>query len=503
MNPPSSRPKKAQKATASETTLVWLRRDLRLDDHAPLAAAIASGRPVCLAFVFDTEILAALPADDRRLAFIHSAVNDLDTRLRSMGAGLYVRHGIASSAIAELARELNAIQVFAASDYEPQAISRDQKVAQGLQADNRSLELITDQTLHTPGSILTGAGKPYTVFTPFKKNFLSHLTEQSFGAANSDSQILRKALLPSKKLSAIPSLKKMGFKSIDLNAVNIDATEGGARKALHDFADRIGKYDEQRDFPGVRGPSYLSVHLRFGTVSVRECARLAQQTMMAEPAAAKGAQIWLAELLWRDFYFQILHHFPHVVDRAFKPEYDKIKWVDDDALFCAWCEGNTGYPLVDAAMAQINQTGYMHNRLRMVVASFLTKDLGISWQKGEAYFAEKLNDFDLSANNGGWQWAASSGCDAQPYFRIFNPVTQSQRFDPRGRFIRRYLPQLSKLSDKQIHAPWLTDEATLASSGVHLGKNYAQPLVDHAQARKETLERYAVVKAPKESPKTL
>lgn len=504
MNPPSSHPSKTKTAstivTASETALVWLRRDLRLDDHAPLAAAIATGNPVCLAFIFDTEILAELPAGDRRVAFIHCAVSDLSERLRSMGAGLYVRHGIASSAIIELAREVNASQVFAASDYEPKAINRDQKVAQLLAADDRCLELVTDQTLHTPGSILTGAGKPYTVFTPFKKNFLSQTTEQSFGAANSDSGILRKALLPSQKMPAIPSLEKMGFKSIDLDAVNIDATEAGARKALQDFANRIGKYDEQRDFPGVRGPSYLSVHLRFGTVSVRECARLAQQTMMAEPAAAKGAQIWLAELLWRDFYFQILHHFPHVIDRAFKPEYDKIKWVEDNDLFTAWCEGRTGYPLVDAAMAQINQTGYMHNRLRMVVASFLTKDLGINWQKGEAYFAEKLNDFDLSANNGGWQWAASSGCDAQPYFRIFNPVTQSQRFDPRGRFIRRYLPQLSELSDKQIHAPWLADESTLSSSGVHLGKNYPQPLVDHAQARKETLERYAVVKAPKETP---
>ncbi|MFK7964500.1 MAG: deoxyribodipyrimidine photo-lyase [Burkholderiaceae bacterium] len=480
-----------------ETALVWLRRDLRLEDNAALAAAIATGKPVCVAFVFDQDILRPLPAHDRRVAFIHHAVHDLDERLRKWGAGVYVRHGNAANEIVKLARELNAGTVFAASDYEPAAKQRDEDVSQTLATQDRSLELVTDQTLHTPGSILTGAGKPYTVFTPFKKNFLSQTTEQTFAAAPASSSAVRKALLTGQKVPAVPSLKKIGFESVDLAALSLEPTEAGAQRALQDFADRVGRYDEQRDYPGVRGPSYLSIHLRFGTVSVRECARLAQRTMMAEPAAAKGAQVWLSELIWRDFYFQILHHFPHVVERSFRPEYDKIQWVQDEELFQAWCEGQTGYPLVDAAMAQINQTGYMHNRLRMIVASFLTKDLGIHWQKGEAYFAEKLNDFDLSANNGGWQWAASSGCDAQPYFRIFNPVTQSQRFDPRGRFIRRYLPELDDLSDKQIHAPWLTSETELASKGIELGKTYPLPAVDHAAARKETLERYAVVKAQK------
>ena len=485
------------KKTPVETTLVWLRRDLRLEDNAALSAAIATGKPICLAFVFDQDILRELPAHDKRVAFIHRAVRDLDDRLRKWGTGVYVRHGSAAKEIVKLAHELNAGQVFAASDYEPAAKQRDEDVSQTLAAQSRTLELLTDQTLHTPGSILTGAGKPYTVFTPFKKNFLAQTTEQTFAAAPASSRTVRKALLTGQRVPAMPSLKRIGFESVDLAALSLEPTESGARQALTDFAGRIGKYDEQRDYPAVRGPSYLSIHLRFGTVSVRECARLAQQTMMAQPEAAKGAQVWLSELIWRDFYFQILHHFPHVVERSFRPEYDKIQWVQDETRFQAWCEGRTGYPLVDAAMAQINQTGYMHNRLRMVVASFLTKDLGIHWRQGEAYFAEKLNDFDLSANNGGWQWAASSGCDAQPYFRIFNPVTQSERFDPRGRFIRRYLPELNALSDKQIHAPWLTSEIELASKGIELGKTYPLPLVDHAMARQETLERYAVVKAGK------
>ena len=219
------------------------------------------------------------------------------------------------------------------------------------------------------------------------------------------------------------------------------------------------------------------------------------------PAAGKavspGAQTWLSELIWRDFYHQVLHHHPHVVGGAFRPEYDRIAWADGpdaDADFDAWCQGRTGYPLVDAAMHQINETGYMHNRLRMVTASFLIKDLGIDWRRGEAYFAEKLIDFDLAANNGGWQWASSSGCDAQPYFRIFNPVNQSEKFDPEGKFIKRYLPQLAKLPPKLIHAPWLAKPVELAACGVVLGRDYPEPVVRHETARMATMARYAVVK---------
>jgi len=240
----------------------------------------------------------------------------------------------------------------------------------------------------------------------------------------------------------------------------------------------------------VRGPSYLSVHLRFGTVSIRELARFAHE----RAAQSAGAATWLAELIWRDFYQQVLHHHPQVVTESFKPEYDRIRWDDAPELFAAWCEGRTGYPLVDAAMAQINRTGYMHNRLRMVTASFLTKDLGIDWRAGERYFARRLIDFDLAANNGGWQWAASSGCDAQPYFRIFNPVAQSEKFDPDGKFIRRYLPQLADLSAREIHAPWLLSPQRQQQAGCVIGTDYPPPIVEHAAARAKTLARYAVVR---------
>lgn len=245
------------------------------------------------------------------------------------------------------------------------------------------------------------------------------------------------------------------------------------------------------------------MHLRFGTLSIRKAVRMAHELIHAMPGQSAGAQTWLSELIWRDFYMQILANFPHVVERSFRPEYDAIEWRDHrqnskdpeaQAWFDAWCKGQTGYPLVDAAMRQLNETGYMHNRLRMVTASFLTKDLGIHWKAGEAYFAEKLLDFDLSANNGGWQWAASTGCDAQPYFRIFNPVSQSEKFDPKGAFIRRYVPELAHLSEKTIHAPWSAQPELMGQVKFQLGRDYPHPVVDHDVARRETLARFDVVK---------
>jgi deoxyribodipyrimidine photo-lyase len=249
----------------------------------------------------------------------------------------------------------------------------------------------------------------------------------------------------------------------------------------------------------MKGPSYLSVHLRFGTLSVRACARAAHERMQA---GSQGAAVWLGELIWRDFYHQVLHHHPYVVEHALRREYDAVRWEEGehaDRSFAAWRAGRTGYPLVDAAMRQLNATGYMHNRLRMVAASFLTKDLGLDWRRGERYFALQLNDFDLAANNGGWQWAASTGCDAQPYFRIFNPVSQSAKFDADGAFIRRYVPELAGLSAAAIHAPWRAAARELAAAGVRLGETYPAPIVDHAQARKRTLARYAVARTPREA----
>jgi deoxyribodipyrimidine photo-lyase len=290
----------------------------------------------------------------------------------------------------------------------------------------------------------------------------------------------------------VPTLGEIGFAPTGLRQIGVAPGMSGARALIDDFSPRLARYREQRDYPAIKGVSYLSVHLRFGTVSLRELVSLAL-------AAGEDGATWLGELIWRDFYFMILDRFPHVAERAFKPEYDAIDWRQGepaDALYAAWCQGRTGYPLIDAAMRQLARSGYMHNRLRMVVASFLCKDLGIDWRRGEAWFARQLNDFDLAANNGGWQWAASSGCDAQPYFRIFNPLTQSQRFDPDGRFIRRYLPELAAVPDRYVHAPWLMSKDQQSACGVVVGRDTPAPLVDHAQARRETLARYAVVKHP-------
>ena len=478
-------------------TLVWFRRDLRLHDHAALAAALADSESVWCAFVFDREILDALTERaDRRVEFIHDSLVRLDAALRARSGGLIVLHDRARDAIPRLAARLGVDAVYANHDYEPLAVARDAEVAAALRADGRAWRSFKDQVIFEKDEVLTAAGGRFSVFTPYKNAWLRRLT---------DGDLAERVVAPANRLrpppvptDAIPALEALGFARTNLAELGIQGGEETASGLLTQFAERIGRYREARDFPSVRGPSYLSVHLRFGTLSIRAAARTALSIARADPAAADGARTWLSELIWRDFYFQILHHHPHVVERSFRPEYDRIAWEtgpEADALFAAWCEGRTGYPLVDAAMAQINASGYMHNRLRMVVASFLVKDLGIDWRRGEAYFAAKLNDFDLAANNGGWQWAASSGCDAQPWFRIFNPVTQSQKFDEQGRFIRRYLPALANLPDKAIHAPWLASPIELQGAGVRIGENYPRPVVEHAEARERTLARYSVVKS--------
>jgi deoxyribodipyrimidine photo-lyase len=483
-----------------DRALVWFRRDLRFDDHAALYEALRRARRVECAFVFDRDLLDPLIAQgvraDRRVDFIHRSVVELDQALRARGAALIVRHGSGADEIVRLADALAVDAVFANHDDEPFARARDARVAAALHAQGRRLHTTKDHVVFDRDEVLTAQGAPFSVFTPYRNAWLRKLTPFHLKAYPIEPHLA--ALAPSAAPAAVPSLATLGFEATDLDHLGIAAGQSGAENLVRDFSRRIDRYAQARDFPAKKGPSYLSVHLRFGTLSIRRAAGVAQDRLDApgdpsDPRTA-GARTWLSELIWRDFFQMILAHHPRVVDQAFRPEYDRINWVDSPAAFAAWCEGRTGYPLVDAAMAQINRTGYMHNRLRMVVASFLTKDLGIDWRLGERYFARQLNDFDLAANNGGWQWAASSGCDAQPWFRIFNPILQSQRFDPDGAFIRRYLPQLARYPAPEIHAPWQVPVARQRELGCVIGADYPAPIVDHAQARNETLKRYAVVR---------
>jgi deoxyribodipyrimidine photo-lyase len=439
------------------------------------------------------------------VAFIRESLVELDNSLRASALeagveaslapqlGLIVLHGNSLKEIPHLAKQLEAQAVFANHDDEPAALGRDAQVRGGLANAGIAFHTYKDHVVFERQEVLTLAGNPYTVFTPYKNAWLKKIQPEDLAAHPVAEHASALVPRPAQHRLPVPTLSDIDFENIDLLALHYKPGATGAQALLDDFLHRIDRYEETRNFPAVKGPSYLSVHLRFGTISIRQLALEAWRRYKT----SEGASVWLSELIWRDFYAQILANFPHVTERCFKPDYDAIQWDHGHhgkALFAAWCEGRTGYPLVDAAMAQINQTGYMHNRLRMVVASFLTKDLGVDWRWGEKYFAQHLIDFDLSANNGGWQWASSSGCDAQPYFRIFNPVTQSEKFDPKGKFIKRYLPQLAGLEGADIHAPWSAKPLALQAAGITLGKNYPLPVVNHSEAREKTLARYAVVK---------
>ena len=485
--------------TTFSSGLVWLRRDLRVADHAALYHALKHCQRVHVAFVFDTAILDKLPRADRRVEFIRESLVEVDEQLRQLAghpqAGLIVRHGVAQDKIPKLAHHLQVQAVFANHDDEPDALARDIQVRGHLADHGIVLHTYKDHVIFERHEVLTQMGKPFAVFTPYKNAWLKKITPFDLKAYPVEKYAQHLAPRPDNLTQPVPALQDIDFETTNLKALKIPTGESGGQALLADFLTRIDQYEDTRNFPAVKGPSYLSVHLRFGTVSIRQLAREAHARMTAGSA---GAAVWLSELIWRDFYVQVMYNFAHVGHgQSFKPEYDTIHWehgTHAHKLFNAWCEARTGYPLVDAAMRQLNQTGYMHNRLRMVVASFLVKDLGIDWRWGEKYFATHLNDFDLSANNGGWQWASSSGCDAQPYFRIFNPISQSEKFDPEGKFIRRYVPELTQLPTAALHAPWLAKPMELQTTDVVIGKTYPAPIVDHAEAREKTLARYAVVK---------
>lgn len=423
-------------------SIFWFRRDLRLKDNAGLYHALRSGHPVLPIFIFDSDILQELedPAD-RRVTFIHQTIECLKKQLEEFGSSLCILHGKPAQQFQQLINKYPVKAIYTNHDYEPAAENRDAAVRSLLTEEGVEFHTYKDQSIFEKGEVLKDDGKPYTVFTPYKNKWLKKLN--AFYLSSYPTEKYFSNLYQTKPLPSL-SLETLGFVSKD------DHLPGTTIKE-HILLD----YHRNRDFPALDATSHLSVHLRFGTISIRQLAT----------AARKRSDVFLSELIWRDFYFQILWNFPHVVNGAFRPEYDRINWRNDPEEFERWCNGKTGYPIVDAGMRQLNETGFMHNRLRMIVASFLTKHLLIDWRWGEAYFAKKLLDFDLSANNGGWQWAAGSGCDAAPYFRIFNPYEQTKKFDAQLQYIKKWVPEFQSM-------------------------NYVKPIVDHAFARERCLKVY-------------
>lgn len=427
-------------------SLFWFRRDLRLSDNAGLYHALKSGIPVLPIFIFDKHILDKLSdKQDRRVQFIHQTLSNLKAELEALGSTLHVFYGTPESVFSQLLEKYAVDTIYTNHDYERYAMERDDMVQEYVRSEGVGFQSFKDQVIFEKNEILSKSNESYTVFTPYMKKWKSVLT--SFYTKAYPTERYFANLIKASEVDRvdIPDLETMGFATSDISfptkVVNVNLLE---------------KYAAQRDFPALDATSRLSVHLRFGTVSIRALVR----------QALVSSESWLNELIWRDFYFNIVYNFPHISEgKAFRPAYDRMEWRNNEAEFQAWCEGRTGYPIVDAGMRELNATGFMHNRVRMIVASFLVKHLVIDWRWGEAYFAEKLLDFDFSANNGGWQWAAGSGCDAAPYFRVFNPTLQTEKFDKQLSYIKKWVPDLNSFS-------------------------YPQPLVNHEFARKRIVDLY-------------
>ncbi len=422
----------------NSTAVFWFRRDLRLQDNAGLYHALRENNNVIPIFIFDTEILSNLDdKNDRRVEFILESLKLLQQQLLDIGSSLLVLHGNPI----ELFNNIEAKAVYANHDYEPYALTRDKSIRKILEAKGSTLKTFKDQVIFEKNEVLKDDGRPYTIFTPYSRKWKAKLNAfylKSYPTEKYLKHFKRTPPIP------IPSLANIGFN-----------TTGAVFPGRVIIQTIIENYHEQRNYPAISGTSRLSVHLRFGTISIRKLAQI----------ALEKNDVWLNELIWRDFYHMILSHFPRVTNQAFKPAYDHIQWRNKEGEFEAWCKGKTGYPIVDAGMRELEATGFMHNRIRMVVASFLTKHLLIDWRWGKAYFAQKLFDYDLAANNGGWQWAASSGCDAAPYFRVFNPQRQTEKFDPDKVYIKKWVPEFG-MSD------------------------YPKPIVDHSFARERVLRIY-------------
>ena len=461
-------------------SLLWLRRDLRLYDHNALFQALKRSKAVYCCFIFDIKILENLSSkNDRRVDFIWHALKEIKVELSNLGSDLIVKVGDPIILIPSLIKKYKCSALFLNKDYEKYAIVRDKKISDELQNNNIETYKYKDQVIFEEKEILTQNNSPYTVFTPYKNNHLKKIFNEGITQFDCDSYKINLAKF---KHGPLQSLKEIGFKESNISSMNLPLGSKGGITLIEDFKTRIKNYNHNRNFPGVKGVSYLSVHNRFGTVSIRHLAKLALKD------ASEGSSTWLNELIWRDFYFQILSNFPHIEDgKAFKLKYNNLKFENNEKLFTAWTNGQTGFPIVDAGMRQLNLTGFMHNRLRMIIACFLVKDLLIDWRWGEKYFADHLIDYDLSANNGGWQWAASTGCDAQPYFRIFNPLLQSERFDPDGNFIKKYVPELKLLNKKEIHQPSVFFNKSPNNFPIKLGLDYPFPIVNHAEQKSKIM----------------
>ncbi len=422
--------------------IFWFRRDLRVDDNHGLFEALNAGLPVVPVFIFDSEILHHFPdPNDARLTFIHQNLKMLDEIFRKHQSSLEVYVSSPEVVFGQLATKYNIRTVFCNTDYEPAANERDLKVAELLKTKDAGFVAVKDQVIFHRDEVVKSDGKPYTVFTPYSRRWKERLAENPPALYASENLLFN---LKHLSCDYFPELEEIGY-----NRQTVRFPEMNADTLL------MENYGTLRDFPAQNGTSRLGIHLRFGTISIRKLVQLARQ----------HSDVFLNELIWREFYMQILWHFPHVVGHSFKREYDAIAWQNDTVAFERWCTGQTGFPLVDAGMRELNATGYMHNRVRMVTASFLTKHLLIDWRWGEAYFASRLLDFELASNNGGWQWASGSGCDAAPYFRVFNPDLQTKKFDPQHEYIRRWVPEYGTAA-------------------------YPEPMVDHAFARNRAIEVY-------------
>lgn len=425
-----------------EHIVFWFRRDLRVEDNCGLYQALSSGKKVIPLFIFDSNILTQLEnKTDRRVDFIHQQIMRLQKVFVQNGSSFFVFHDTPEKVFNQLLNEFRIKAVFTNHDYEPYAEKRDDSVKKLLHQNKIEFHAFKDQVIFEKSEVTKADGKPYTVFTPYSRVWKKQLEEKGIPSYNSEK--LLQHLIRSEERE-IPTLKEMGFIATDYQMPDFSPDE-----------EIIRHYDNTRNTPWLEGTTRMGIHLRFGTISVRALAKKAKQLN----------ETYLNELIWREFFMMILHHFPHVVEGSFRREYDFIPWRNNEKDFKAWCEGKTGYPMVDAGMRQLNETGWMHNRVRMITASFLAKHLLIDWRWGEAYFAEKLTDFELSANNGNWQWAAGCGCDAAPYFRVFNPTEQAKRFDPEFKYIRKWV--------KEFGTPL-----------------YPNPVVEHSFARNRALETY-------------